>query len=226
MRQGTRTRIDTGIYEDATGYAAVVNVGSARREKRFDRTTALRVIRAWQDTTRVALRQQLAHTPAPRSGADETFREVAARYLPTITSMPSYRDRANDIHAWITVFGDRPHAAITPMEIRAQLERWRGRFAASTVNHRRTALQHVYRTLNGRRGHNPAAETEKYPEPAPMPRGVSYVVVRAILAALNDSGRRHDPRDTATPPQSRAGAADGHGVHGTPAGAPETLDTR
>jgi integrase len=70
------------------------------------------------------------------------------------------------------------------------LENWRLQgLAASTVNHRRTALQHLWTVLNGRNNPNPVRDVPKQQEPEPAVRALPYTQIEAILAALPDVGQ-------------------------------------
>jgi integrase len=144
-------------------------------------------MRQWREDARVAYRRT-PKGPAPDPPAG--FAADAERYLAAVRAMPSYADRARDIAVWVAVLEDRPRASVTATEIATQLAAWARELAASTVNHRRTALMHLWRVLDGRGAANPVRETPKYREPEPEARGLSYDVVCAILDAMPDSASR------------------------------------
>lgn len=176
--------IAPGVYKYPNGkLRAMVRIHrgrGGRPSKMFDAGTSLLVIRQWRQQQKTAPRQE---TPT-RTG----FEADARRYLSLVQAMPSYTDRERDIETWIGVFGERPRADITPADIRAALTRWQqdGK-AASTLNHRRTALMHLWRLLDGSSAANPVKEVPKLREPAPEPRGVDYATIQRILDAMPES---------------------------------------
>ena len=179
-----RTRIAPGIYRDQWGVSATVKVDDTQREKRFPRGTALRTIRGWQDNMRVSLRAS-----APRN-LRSRFEADAERYLAGLRRMPSYRERERNISLWTEEFGPRRRSSITTDEIAAVLQEWeRQGYAASTLNHRRGALMHLWSTLDGPKANNPVARIPRYKEPRPEPRGLSWEDVDRILAAMPDRGQ-------------------------------------
>jgi integrase len=121
---------------------------------------------------------------APASGT--TFAQDVAAYLQQVQTMPTFRWRKDDLDRWIAALGgQRPRASITASVIRTQLEQWRADgYAASTVNHRRTALMHLWSVLDGRSAQNPARDVPRYPEDPRPPGGLSPAAVRAVFAAM------------------------------------------
>jgi integrase len=118
---------------------------------------------------------------------DPTFAQDVRRYLLLVLTMKTYAWRKADLDLWIAVFGSVPRSEITSEMIRAQLEKWRkAGYAASTVNHRRTALMHLWTVLDGKSARNPARDTPRYREPALPPRDLSAAAVDAVLAAMAD----------------------------------------
>jgi integrase len=113
-----------------------------------------------------------------------SFAADAERYLTLVTSMTSYADRKRDIEAWIEVFKDTQRASITSVVISAQLQAWRQTLSASTCNHRRTALQHLWTRLDGKGAQNPVKEVPRFKEPEPAPLGIDYATIRKIFKQL------------------------------------------
>ncbi len=164
-----RTRVAKGIYRDRWGVSATVKVDGTQREKRFPADTALRTIRAWQDQMRVALR---AAAPRRPRGSFETD---ATGYLATVQRMASCRERERNIELWTAEFGSRRRDSITTDEIVTVLQGWEQQgYAASTLNHRRGALMHLWSQLDGQNADNPVARIPRYREPRPEPRGLSW----------------------------------------------------
>jgi site-specific recombinase XerD len=192
-RQGKRRRIAKGIYVDGRGHECMVMVAGQKRTKRFPLGTGIKVMEEWLFEQRVEIRQLLKTqgTVGPRTG---TLAADAARYLamPDIRSMVSFRDRRRHIDAWVAVLGTRKRSAISADEIQQQLAAWRAEGAsASTVNHHRTALRHLFRVLDGKHARNPVADTKKVPEQSEDPKGraldplsMARVIARIKLRSL------------------------------------------
>ena len=196
---GLRTR-PAASRRDGWGLSATVKVNGDQRENRFPADTPIRKIRAWRDETRVALRS----TVPRKSGG--SFREDAARYLARVRAMPSYRERERNIGFWVEEFGDRRRSAVTTEEIAQVLQRWeRDGYAASTLNHRRGALRHLWATLDGKHAENPVASLPRYREPRPEPRGLSWSDVDRLLSVMPDVGQaiRGRIRDDASKTKAR-----------------------
>lgn len=136
----------------------------------------------------IGLRRAIAagavETPEDEQGT--TFADDVRLYLAQVTSMTTYAERERDVGLWLDALGrDRDRKSITASEVRTQLEAWRkDGYAASTCNHKRTALMHLFTVLDGRRAPNPAADVPRYREPQAPPRALSMPAVRAILAAM------------------------------------------
>jgi integrase/recombinase XerD len=148
--------------------------------------TTVTTAKEWQEDQRVKVRNGPAKPTT--TDAPEGFAADATRYLQAVAAMTSYVDRKRHIDLWIDVFGTTPRQDITTAQIAAQLAAWKkSGLAASSVNHRRTALLHLWRLLDGRTAANPVAGAPTYREPAPEARGLSYDIIRAIFAAMPDS---------------------------------------
>ena len=171
-----------GIHKHPLGYRVFVrlfNGPGGLKSKVFPPGAGLMEMRRWREDQR----QQPRRRPAPVTG----FAADAKAYLAAVKGMSSYADRARDILRWVDVFGDTPRKDITSTDIRTQLARWGLTKAASTVNHRRTALMHMYRVLDGPDAANPVRDIPKWREPEPGPRGVSYAVIEAIFSHMPDT---------------------------------------
>ena len=144
--------------------------------------TTVTTAKQWQEDTRVEVRKGPAKPTTTEE--PEGFAADAARYLKTVAAMASYSDRERDITAWIDIFGSQDRATITTAQIATQLAAWRKTLAASTVNHRLTAIAHLWRMLDGKSAANPARDIPKYREPAADARGLPYATIRAIFDAM------------------------------------------
>ena len=101
--------------------------------------------------------------------------------------MPTFKEREKHIELWIAEFGQRARHSITGAEIAIVLTRWRlSGLAASTVNHRRTALMHLWTVLDGKGTPNPVKQTDKQTEPKPEPPALSYKQIEASQDAMHD----------------------------------------
>lgn len=172
-----RHRLARGLYEDAYGLAAVVQVGRTRREKRFPRDTPLARLKVWQLTTRAEL------TNAQPVVVRGSLRADAPRYLALVAHLASRRSRACDLAAWVARIGDTPRHLLTRGDLEVTLQAWRATgLAASTLNHRLTAIRHLFVTLDGDAG--PARGLKRVPPPKPAPRGLPLRTLRAVLAKM------------------------------------------
>lgn len=183
----TPKKLPTGIRKHAYGLRARVRVHQGSGgviSKVFPPGTSLLLIRQWRENVRAIHKAQPVTLPQRPQG----FAADAARYLEAVKGMPSYSDRERDIQQWVAAFGDTPRSAITSADIRTQLARWQelGK-AASTLNHRRTALMHLYAVLDGKAAQNPVRDVPKYREPAPEPRALSRAVIETIFKAMPET---------------------------------------
>jgi hypothetical protein len=134
--------LDRGIWQTTYGFRIVLRIHGKLHTKRFPPTYTLTALRSWRDEH---LRR---HKTTTTRG---TFARDVAEYLTAVGAMPTLTDRTREIGAWLPAFGERPRWTLTPETIRRQLHQWKSSgLAASTVNHRRTALSHLYTVLDGK----------------------------------------------------------------------------
>jgi integrase len=191
--------LPTGIYVHGAGYRAIVSRGrgQAHVTRHFDRSTPIRVMVTWREDTKAQLRV----TRKQRAFAG-SFEADAKRYLEAVAALGSIKERRADIARWVEIFGTKRRDMITAAEIRLHRDRWitlpRGYaadgsplppYSASTINHRLRALSNLWTVLDGRRAPNPVREVPEVPEPDPLPRGLPYATVEAILSHLVDRGQ-------------------------------------
>lgn len=166
-------RLDRGIWKTPHGYRVVLRINGQLHRVRFPPTHTLKKLQDWRDD------HLRLHKKTRTRG---TFSADMADYLNAVKAMPSIQDRTREIGAWETVFGKLPRWKITPASIRTQLHAWRDAgAAASTCNHRRTALGHLFVVLDGKSSYNPVREVPPFPEPPATRRGVE---LRVALAAI------------------------------------------
>ena len=136
-------RLDRGIWHTPYGFRIVLRINGGLHTKRFPPTWTLDALRTWRNEHEKIHRR--------KKGTRGMFDADALRYLNAIRAMPSFRDRERDIEWWIDRIGERPRWSITSDQIRTALNDLRaGGAAASTCNHRRIALSHIYTVQIGR----------------------------------------------------------------------------
>lgn len=142
-------------------------------QKRFPPTYTLAALKKWRDE-----HERLRRGPKRARG---TFAADVTRYLKAVSSMPSYTDRVREIDAWVPAFGSLARWRITSQMIRVQLHNWRQTKAASTCNHRRTALSHLFTVLDGKGQPNPVRDVPPFREPPATRRGVELLTALAVI---------------------------------------------
>ena len=170
-----------GIYRmDNGSFRVVARVGDRRtgprpKEKRFPHGTALRAMKRWQEDQRAELRR---NDFRPAKG---TLSDDVEQYLNLVRPrLISFRDREYDLRRWLPRFGHRRRHTPEPNELQTQLNEWRlAGYSAQTCNLRRTALSHLFTTLDGKRARNPVSEVPKFSKPDPKPHAIPYEVIRA-----------------------------------------------
>jgi site-specific recombinase XerD len=179
--------VEPGIYHMENGsYRVVARVGDRKtgpppKEKRFPKGTALRDMRRWQQDTRADMRRQ------DLRAAKGTLADDVDRYLREIgDSVKFIKDREREIRSWLAAYGHRHRHTIEPHELKEQLREWRKTYAAHTCNLRRTALSHLYTTLDGANSYNPLRDVPKFDEPRPTPKWMHYEVIEKTLALMRE----------------------------------------
>lgn len=163
---------DDGIYQDGTGLSAVVNCNGHRREKRFPFDCPMKKMRDWQK----AVTRELEKLPAKTR---VTLADDIDRYIGKIT-VASKKDRTREIRTWL-VLGHRLRSTLTTKDFDAQLREWRQTLAASTVNHRRSALSDLFSVLDGAEAHNPVKGCIWFKPPARVARGIDRQRIMRVL---------------------------------------------
>jgi integrase len=177
--------IDRGIYRTTYGYRVIIRIGDKLDTKRFPPTYTVDALRKWRDD-HIRLRR-------PKKTQRGTFRDDVRVYLNAVQHMPSYEDRKREIEAWCVGLAPTfTRWRLTPAMIRTQLAAWKAEgLAASTINHRRTALSHLYSVLDGKGQYNPVKEVPRLPEPPPVRRGVPMAVVVKVLKQMKRAPKTH-----------------------------------
>jgi integrase len=157
-----------------------VGTGPHRRqaETHFPIGTSADTIKRWRDKTREALRAKV-----PRSGDPGSMHADAQRYLPQVKAMPTYAQRRDHIEMWVKALGENtPRREVGAEQIRTILNRWMDEgIGPATCNKRRTALMHMWSTLDGKGAANAVRDVKKFRAPDALPRGHDPHVIDAAL---------------------------------------------
>lgn len=210
-----RTRIADGVYRSSAGLDVRVSVGTnptkLQSAKRFPADESLRVVKQWQREERVRLEQL-----RPRASRGP-FDQDVARYLATLADRPRLQaERQHQLAWWADRpgldgkrLGDRRRHTFQRDELqsalaaRAMLEspnRAGQTMSPSSLRHYRTALFHLYSTLDGKSSPNPVRDVPAPTSPDPEPRALPYAIIEAIFEAMQDRQRalKIDPQQAAT----------------------------
>jgi integrase len=185
----TPERPATGIRLLPSGkWQAYIRVRGEFISETFPHRTSLTLMKRWRETQKIQARN--GQRPQPLDGA--TLADDVKSYLLQRQTMTTLRHRTDDLQLWLNHFGrNRVRKSITAGEIRAQLETWRAQgYAASTVNHRRTALMSLWTVLDGISAPNPARDVPRFTEAQGPPRALSQAAVLALLDAMGSSQTR------------------------------------
>jgi integrase len=134
-------------------------------------------LRAWRE------QQIAAHGGLRATGG--SFQADIETYLGRVAAMPTYAQRAAHLELWAQALGrDRPRRSITDTEIDAVLQTWLETATPGTVRKRRTALQSLFVKLDGKHVPNPVKATTNPKPPKPEARGLDYLTIARLLAAM------------------------------------------
>jgi integrase len=154
-----------------------VRVNGKLRTKQFPLDTPLDEMRAWRDD-----QVDTYATSVPASGS---FAADIYTYLQRVAAMPTRKQRAAHLALWAQALGGaRARRTITPTEIDQVLQEWLLTAAPATVRKRRTALQSLFVTLDGKLARNPVKATANPKPPKPEARGLDYLVIARLIAAM------------------------------------------
>lgn len=197
-------RIARGIYRDAYRFEVRATVNGITRSKSFPLTESPKVMKAWRERERVALRH--AHPTACK----HTLRADVERYLerPTVKTELSHPRLAQRLRWWVQRLGDKRRSQITPQLVAECLQSLTAAgMSPQTVIHYRQALANVYVALDGPAAYCP---TKAVPRPKVGKRQVktlSVPDVQRILAAIHEQDSPNAARimvmaSTGLPPSS------------------------
>ena len=99
--------------------------------------------------------------------------------------MPTCKQRTAHLTLWAQALGGaRARRTITATEIDQVLQEWLLTAAPGTIRKRRTALQSLFVTLDGKLAKNPVKATANPKPPKPEARGLDYLTIARLLAAM------------------------------------------
>ncbi len=152
-----------GIRRTPTSWQVYARVDRKFLSKRFPLDTKIEDLKA--------ARNALQRGDDLDDSDTRTFQQDADDYLKLVTDMPSIGERTHHIKQWATVFGSKPRTKIAARDIRLTLETWRktgaidgGKLSPGSLNRRRTALMHLYTTLDGKSQPNIVKDVPAYSE--------------------------------------------------------------
>lgn len=170
-------RLDRGIFQTPHGFRIILRINGTLDTKRFPPTWTLDALRTWRNEHEKIHRR--------KKGTRGMFDADALRYLNAVRAMPSFRDRERDIEWWIDIIGERPRWSITSEEIRTGLNNLRAAgVAASTCNHKRAALSHLYTVLDGKDAPNPVRDVPPFEEPPAIRRGHPLMTALRLIRRI------------------------------------------
>ena len=172
-------KLDDGTYR-VVAHAGNSRVNQRRKEKRFAVATGMREMKRWQANARAGFQRDGLRVQRDSLAADvPRFMRVMNQRL----KRPEHRE--HEINAWLDRFGDRRRHTIETEDVRQQVLRWEGEgLAASTINHRLSALSQLYEVLDGTSVHNPVSGVRRLREPQAKPDGRSPETIQRVFAAL------------------------------------------
>ena len=192
-------RREKGVRRQGQGWLARVRVQGVMYYQTFPLNTPPAEMREWRRTTRD---DHLKRYPKSAPG---TLEANVQAYLKTLADRPRLqRDRARHLAWWTDRFGHRRRQSITRAE-------WMGAFAelratpvtrgrrtemctaprsASDIRHHRTAIFHLFTTLDGKNAPNPFREIPAPAQADPEPRALPYALIEAIFSVMPDDKYR------------------------------------
>lgn len=162
---------------------ATVKVRGHQYEHHFPKGTKQQTIADWKARERIRRLDDLPHA------AKGTLARDIETYLGTLKHRPQLlKERTRHLKFWCERFGTRARGSLQPAELNAALSELRATKAASTCNHIRIALSHLFTTLDGKNAPNPLRDVPSFEEPEPEPRALPYYLIDRILDAMTRKG--------------------------------------
>lgn len=163
------------------GWQAYTQIHGKTRSKSFHRDTPTETMRAWVKAQRD--RHATVKDTAGSFGAE------IQDYLPRVTALVSYKQRAAHLELWAKALGrDRPRQSIKTTEIDQVIQRWLlSGLSDRTVRKRRMSLLSMWNMLDGKEGPNPVRASQCPREPKDEARGLDYPTIARLLDSLAPS---------------------------------------
>lgn len=190
LRSTKRTRLATGIYQDASGVMIRIP-GKPPADHRRDKDGVSYADRyaqkgvAWLREERKRLEVDATLKTERAVEADSTFRADVPRFLATINSPGHRLNTQGYMEHWSHHFADRRRNEITDIDAQtayAAIDR-----ADSSRIHIRRALIQFYEALNGKSGYNPGRCLTKPPKPEEPIRDIPWKDIEAMFAVMQPS---------------------------------------
>lgn len=169
-----------GIRRTPSGWQAYVRLDRQLYTKHFPPDTPLTEMKTWREKKKA---RNLLRVEEPTRVDGDTLADDCTRYLASVKEMRTYTDRAYRILQWRDALGsNRERKTVTSVEIRQQLERWRGKgLTPGSLNLRRTALMHLWTVLDGKSAPNPVKDVPRYRE---VPRALRLPTIAQAETAI------------------------------------------
>lgn len=202
MARGRRKRIAEGVYEDQSGWASTVKVGTRQREQRFPVGTSLEFIAAWRRETRDQLIDdredaEKAGTAPPPPG---TFAGDLVTYEKTIAHRVGYKSDRSHLRAWLPTIGPLARRKVRPSHAKTMIQAWQtAAKSARTIRHRVRVLRELWRHFDGPHAPTPVLGLMLPKPPAPHPVAVPWATVQAVASSLKRGlvgTKGHGPKRT------------------------------
>jgi integrase len=202
MSRGPRQpTIAPGIYPDALGFEARINVKGKPYAKRFPPDHPLPLMQAWQADER-AYRLRCAQDDAAQQPTvvRGTLAGDVAHYLETRVGRPGYKADRSHFVAWTKAYGTRSRHKLTRHDCELLIVVWlTAKKSPQTIKHRVRVLKQLWHALDGPRTRTPL-DGLKLPRivktlPAPVADETIIAVADSLKAGLAGL-KRHGPNRT------------------------------
>jgi len=200
-RQGTRRKIATNVYDDATGRVIIYRDHDGRqREIRRPRATPIKELRA--DVAAALARSSASGIPKT---AKDSLDAAIDRWAPQEQALASWGERRAELRAWARAIvqgkrlGTYRLRAITAAMARQVMSQWAAAgVKPKTIRNRRWSLQHLYRVLYGRKTVTPVDDIPPPPKTKTIPIIIDPAQVLTVLANLKAREQQGLIRDAKT----------------------------
>lgn len=186
-----RHTIAPGIKREGSRLVATVRIGGSRdgaqivRRQAFPLGTSIPTMQAWQFDQK----HELYHT-RPTAAPGSLAADIPV-YLATLPAGRYKADSTELLAHWAALpLAQQSRAAITRLDVLAQITAWTDAgAAASTCNRRLSRLRKLYHAFDGPTAPNPTDKITFLRQPEGDARDIPFHVVKKILDALPDRGR-------------------------------------